>query len=271
LTDWPVLTDWLIDVAAEDNLRPESIHSALLYVSLLLSALPIRRSKFQLLGAASLFLSAKIHETDESLPSLDHFVDLGAEAYSAEAMGAAEATLCSVLSFDLAAPTIWSFATLFLSLLPPPSSPSPSPSSSLSASLSPSPSSSLSASLSPSLSFLPLLSFVAELSLLRHSLVSQCPSLTGAAVFIHALPLDELKRERERERESGGGREREREREREYSAFDVWYLTGFVITGLDPLHPPLSLSLSLLADVQSSVGPTTDLAAVYLKHRLVLE
>jgi cyclin A len=52
------LVDWLVEVADENKLLPETLHLSISYIDRFLSIQPVKRSKFQLLGVSSMLVAS---------------------------------------------------------------------------------------------------------------------------------------------------------------------------------------------------------------------
>ena len=57
-----ILVDWLVEVADEFRLDPQTLYLAVSYSDRYLSRMSVMRSKLQLLGTATMYLSAKFEE-----------------------------------------------------------------------------------------------------------------------------------------------------------------------------------------------------------------
>ena len=68
-----ILVDWLIEVADEFQLHPDTLYLAVSYTDRYLSVVSVPRSKLQLVGTTSLYLAAKLEEI--------HPPDIGEFAY----------------------------------------------------------------------------------------------------------------------------------------------------------------------------------------------
>lgn len=53
-----ILVDWLVEVAEEYKLLPESLYLATSYIDRFLSTNALKRQKLQLLGVASMFIAS---------------------------------------------------------------------------------------------------------------------------------------------------------------------------------------------------------------------
>ena len=57
-----ILVDWLVEVVDEFHLDPQTLYLAVSYSDRYLSRMSVMRSKLQLLGTATMYLSAKFEE-----------------------------------------------------------------------------------------------------------------------------------------------------------------------------------------------------------------
>jgi len=98
-----ILNDWLIDVHYNFGLKQKTLFQTINIIDLYLSKQVIERSKFQLLGVASLLISCK--ENEISLPHIHDFVQVTDKAYSKEDILKMEKQVLQVLNFDVLSPT----------------------------------------------------------------------------------------------------------------------------------------------------------------------
>lgn len=75
-----ILMEWLVEVADEYKLQPQTLYLGTSYVDRFLSRMSVTRSKLQLLGTAALFLAAKLEEIYP--PELKDFVYITDDTYT---------------------------------------------------------------------------------------------------------------------------------------------------------------------------------------------
>ncbi|KAL0237429.1 hypothetical protein PCE1_000826 [Barthelona sp. PCE] len=102
-----ILVDWLVDVHHKFKLVPESLFLAINYLDRFLSRRLVRRNKLQLVGITCLFLSSKFEEI--WTPVVKDFVYITDNAYTTSEVLRMERLLLKTLTFDLAAPTSFTF------------------------------------------------------------------------------------------------------------------------------------------------------------------
>lgn len=106
-----VLMNWLVRAAADFELKGETLSLAVANVDRFLSIMPMRRSRLQLLGMASLMIAAKFEEVTP--PEVRELVAIAAGAYTQREVVKMERLMLKTLSFDIAAPTIHYFLQRF--------------------------------------------------------------------------------------------------------------------------------------------------------------
>ena len=106
-----VLIDWLIEVHNRYKMRHETIFLATRLIDKYLSVKPIEYDRFQLLGTASLMISAKYEEIYP--PKVKDFVYICANAYSRSDVLEMEAKILRIVNFDLVFPTSIQFFGFF--------------------------------------------------------------------------------------------------------------------------------------------------------------
>lgn len=108
-----ILLDWMMEVSAEFHFTRECFHYSANYVDRYLSRVPdIPRSELQLLGAAALYLAAKVEEI--SVPRIRDFRRVTADAYETEQIRAMETSLARTLSWQLVPPTLCTWAKWYM-------------------------------------------------------------------------------------------------------------------------------------------------------------
>ncbi|XP_040067803.1 G2/mitotic-specific cyclin-A-like [Ixodes scapularis] len=106
-----ILVDWLVDVAEEFRLLPETLFLGVSYVDRFLSAMSVIRNKLRLVGTAALYIAAKFEEIYQ--PEVSEFFFITDDTYSKQQVLRMEKLVLKVLSFDMAAPTIYYFLLRF--------------------------------------------------------------------------------------------------------------------------------------------------------------
>ncbi|XP_042143582.1 G2/mitotic-specific cyclin-A-like [Ixodes scapularis] len=106
-----ILVDWLVEVAEEYRLHPETLFLGVSYVDRFLSAMSVIRNKLQLVGTAALYIAAKFEEI--YAPEVSEFVFITDDTYTKQQVLRMEQLVLKVLSFDMAAPTIYYFLLRF--------------------------------------------------------------------------------------------------------------------------------------------------------------
>eukprot|EP00873_Tetraselmis_striata_P010881 jgi/Tetstr1/431145/TSEL_020857.t1 len=107
-----ILVDWMVEVASEYRLVPETLHLAVSYVDRYLSVTPVLRSKLQLVGITATLIASKYEEI--YAPQLDEFCYITDHAYSKEELLLCEKEMLRVLNYELTVPTVRTFTKRFL-------------------------------------------------------------------------------------------------------------------------------------------------------------
>ncbi|CAL9138803.1 unnamed protein product [Musa acuminata var. zebrina] len=135
-----ILVDWLVQVAEEYKLLPNTLYLAVSYIDLFLSSKVIRTQRLQLLGVSSMFVAAYVLmcfvlAKDDSFsprtipllmnvfgcrkyeeiyhPSIENFCDITANAYNQQEMKKMERDILKCLKFEMGSPTINTFLRRF--------------------------------------------------------------------------------------------------------------------------------------------------------------
>jgi len=108
-----ILVDWLVEVADEYKLQPETMYLAVSYIDRFLSTMSVLRSKLQLVGTAAMFIAAKYEEIYP--PDATEFVYITDDTYTKRQVLRMEHLILKVLAFDLTPPTIFYFVNRFTS------------------------------------------------------------------------------------------------------------------------------------------------------------
>ncbi|KAM7324712.1 hypothetical protein ACRRTK_017017 [Alexandromys fortis] len=106
-----ILVDWLVEVGEEYKLPNETLHLAVNYIDRFLSSMSVLRGKLQLVGTTAMLLASKFEEIYH--PEVAEFVSITDDTYSKKQVLRMEQLILKVLAFDLAAPTVNQFLTLY--------------------------------------------------------------------------------------------------------------------------------------------------------------
>ncbi|XP_051505820.1 cyclin-A2-like isoform X1 [Myxocyprinus asiaticus] len=106
-----ILVDWLVEVGEEYKLQNETLYLAVNYIDRFLSSMSVMRGKLQLVGTAAMLLASKFEEIYP--PEVAEFVYITDDTYTKKQVLRMEHLVLTVLSFDLAAPTINQFLTQY--------------------------------------------------------------------------------------------------------------------------------------------------------------
>ncbi|XP_041033420.1 G1/S-specific cyclin-D2-like [Carcharodon carcharias] len=101
------LAGWMLEVCEEERCEKEVFPLAMNYLDRFLSAVPLGKSRLQLLGSACLFLASKLRET--SPLSVETVCAYTAHSSRPEELRAMELLLLNKLQWDIAAPTALEF------------------------------------------------------------------------------------------------------------------------------------------------------------------
>nr|AAF82777.1 cyclin A2 [Carassius gibelio] len=106
-----ILVDWLVVVGEKYKLQNETLYLAVNYIDRFLSSMSVHREKLQLVGTAAMLLASKFEEIYP--PEVAEFVYITDDTYTKKQVLRMEHLVLTVLSFDLAAPTINQFLTQY--------------------------------------------------------------------------------------------------------------------------------------------------------------
>ncbi|XP_073125995.1 putative cyclin-A3-1 [Henckelia pumila] len=106
-----ILIDWLVEVAEEFKLVPDSLYLTVSYIDKFLSTKAINRQKLQLLGVSSMLIAAKYEEI--SPPHVERFCYITDNTYSKEEVVKMEADVLKSLKFEMGNPTVKTFLRRF--------------------------------------------------------------------------------------------------------------------------------------------------------------
>ncbi|XP_057728927.1 cyclin-A1-1-like isoform X1 [Arachis stenosperma] len=153
-----ILIDWLVEVAEEYRLVPDTLYLTVNYIDRYLSGNPMNRQKLQLLGVASMMVASKYEEI--CAPQVEEFCYITDNTYFKEEVLQMESAVLNYLKFEMTAPTIKCFLRRFVRAAQ-------------------------GVSETPSLQLECLTNYIAELSLLEYSMLCYAPSLIAAsAIFL---------------------------------------------------------------------------------------
>ncbi|PKI45906.1 hypothetical protein CRG98_033705 [Punica granatum] len=102
-----VLVDWLVEVAAEYKLLPDTLYLSISHIDRFLSLNALPRHKLQLLGVSSMLISSKYEEI--SGPHVEDFCYITDNTYTREEVVKMEADILKALKFEVGNPTIKTF------------------------------------------------------------------------------------------------------------------------------------------------------------------
>jgi len=103
-----ILIDWLVEVAQEYKLRPQTLFLTVHYIDRLLSITAVRRTKLQLVGITCMLIAAKYEEIYP--PAIDEFVYISDSTYTKEEVLAMESFFLTSVKFGLTNVTPLQFA-----------------------------------------------------------------------------------------------------------------------------------------------------------------
>ncbi|XP_068656455.1 putative cyclin-A3-1 [Aristolochia californica] len=106
-----ILVDWLVDVAEEYKLVPDTFYLTVSYVDRYLSLHPINRQKLQLLGVTCMLIASKYEEI--SAPHVEDFCYITDNTYTKEEVVQMETSVLKLLNFEMGNPTIKTFLRRF--------------------------------------------------------------------------------------------------------------------------------------------------------------
>ncbi|KAL6207900.1 hypothetical protein ACLB2K_018853 [Fragaria x ananassa] len=99
-----VLVDWLVEVAEEYKLLPDTLYLTVSYVDRFLSFNALNRKMLQLLGVSSMLVASKYEEITP--PHVEELCYITDSTYTKEEVCKMEADILKVLKFELGNPTI---------------------------------------------------------------------------------------------------------------------------------------------------------------------
>ncbi|XP_062230791.1 cyclin-A1-2-like [Phragmites australis] len=162
-----ILIDWLVEVAEEYRLVPDTLYLTVNYIDRYLSGNEINRQRLQLLGVACMLIAAKYEEI--CAPQVEEFCYITDNTYLRDEVLEMEASVLNYLKFEMTAPTAKCFLRRFARAAQV-------------------------CDEDPALHLEFLANYVSELSLLEYNLLSYPPSLIAAsAIFLAKFILQPTK------------------------------------------------------------------------------
>ncbi|XP_050363493.1 cyclin-A1-1-like [Argentina anserina] len=153
-----ILVDWLVEVAEEYRLVPDTLYLTVNYIDRYLSGNPMNRQRLQLLGVACMMIASKYEEI--CAPQVEEFCYITDNTYFKEEVLEMESSVLNYLKFEMTAATTKCFLRRFVRAAQ-------------------------GAIELPSMQLECLANYLAELSLLDYSMLSYAPSLIAAsAIFL---------------------------------------------------------------------------------------
>ncbi|CAN6338280.1 unnamed protein product [Urochloa humidicola] len=107
-----ILIDWLVEVAEEYRLVPDTLYLTVNYIDRYLSGNRINRQRLQLLGVACMLIAAKREEI--CAPQVEEFCYITDNTYFRDEVLEMEASVLNCLKFETSAPTSKCFLRRFL-------------------------------------------------------------------------------------------------------------------------------------------------------------
>ncbi|CAI7922824.1 unnamed protein product, partial [Closterium sp. NIES-54] len=107
-----VLVDWLVEVAEEYKLVPDTLYLTCAYLDSFLSAHTVSRSQLQLLGISCMLIASKFEEI--YAPQVDEFCYITDNTYTRHEVLQMESRVLNHLAFDLSKPTTKSFLRRYI-------------------------------------------------------------------------------------------------------------------------------------------------------------
>ncbi|KAK4804959.1 hypothetical protein SAY86_004776 [Trapa natans] len=149
-----ILIDWLVEVAEEYKLVPDTLYLTVSYIDRYLSGNVMNRQRLQLLGVTSMMIASKYEEI--CAPQVEEFCYITDNTYLKDEVLQMESAVLNYLKFELTAPTAKCFLRRFVRAAQAANEVSPMQLESLS-------------------------NYIAELSLLEYSMLCYAPSIVAAS------------------------------------------------------------------------------------------
>lgn len=107
-----ILVDWLVEVAEEYKLLPQTLYLTINYIDRFLSAMSVLRGKLQLVGTACMLVASKFEEIYP--PEVTEFVYITDDTYTAKQVLKMESLILRTINFDVSVPTVLNFLERFV-------------------------------------------------------------------------------------------------------------------------------------------------------------
>ncbi|EXB60121.1 hypothetical protein L484_013386 [Morus notabilis] len=107
-----MLIDWLVEVAEEYRLQPDTLFLSVNYIDRYLSGTVMKRQRLQLLGVACMMIAAKYEEI--TAPHVEEFCYVTDNTYFKEEVLQMESAVLNHLKFEMGAPTAICFLRRFV-------------------------------------------------------------------------------------------------------------------------------------------------------------
>lgn len=107
-----ILIDWLVEVAEEYKLVPDTLYLTVSYIDRFLSSNVVTRQRLQLLGVSCMLIAAKYEEI--CAPQVEEFCYITDNTYCREEVLEMERRVLNELKFELTTPTTKSFLRRFV-------------------------------------------------------------------------------------------------------------------------------------------------------------
>ncbi|KAJ4952994.1 hypothetical protein NE237_029826 [Protea cynaroides] len=160
-----ILIDWLVEVAEEYKLVPDTLHLTVYFIDCFLSANYMERQRLQLLGITCMLIASKYEEI--CAPCVEEFCFITDNTYTKGEVLQMESQVLNYLGFQLSAPTTKTFLRRFLRAAQ-------------------------ASCKVPSFELEFLANYLAELTLIEYTFLKFLPSLIAAsAVFLARWTLDQ--------------------------------------------------------------------------------
>nr|XP_027091321.1 cyclin-A1-4-like isoform X1 [Coffea arabica] len=156
-----ILIDWLVEVAEEYRLVPETLYLTINYIDRYLSGNVMDRQRLQLLGVACMMIASKYEEI--CAPQVEEFCYITDNTYFKDEVLEMESAVLNYLKFEMTAPTVKCFLRRFVRAAQ-----------------------GLVVHEAQSLQLECLANYIAELSLLEYSMLCYAPSLIAASTIFLA-------------------------------------------------------------------------------------
>ncbi|KAL3840037.1 hypothetical protein ACJIZ3_024628 [Penstemon smallii] len=158
-----ILIDWLVEVAEEYRLVPDTLYLTINYIDRYLSGNVMDRQRLQLLGVACMMIASKYEEI--CAPQVEEFCYITDNTYFKDEVLQMESAVLNYLKFEMTAPTTKCFLRRFVRAVQ-------------------------GVNEAPLLQFECLVNYIAELSLLEYSMLCFAPSLIAASsIFLAKFVL----------------------------------------------------------------------------------